>query len=132
MRYLSLLAVAALFACNQERAKTDTTGYDVISEKTYVVRPAQPAEGDSIEIGFYNKQQEMIALLEKSNFKAKSLTNDSLLFRQSNGQELQIIVPKPSDAAGKFSIIAFDPQKNPLFINLNKGTNQVTQYISAK
>ncbi|WP_295126060.1 hypothetical protein [uncultured Chitinophaga sp.] len=132
MKYLSLIAVATLFACNQERAKTDKTGYDVITEKSYVLRPVTPASGDSLETVFFNKQQEIISILQKGNFKAHPLVNDSLLFRRNNGKELEIVLPQPSDAAGKFSIIAFDPEKNPLFINLHKGTSQVEQYISAK
>lgn len=132
MKYLSLLAIVTLLACNQERKKPSKDGFDIITEKTYVLREAQPAAGDSAEAAYYTKQQEIVALLQQNNFKAHPLTNDSLLFRRENGLEVEIILPRHNEGAGKFSVIAFDPKKNPLFINMNKGTNQVTQYISAK
>lgn len=131
MKYLSLIAIVALFSCNQTRSKTDRTGYDIVTEKTYVIRKTTPGT-DSLETALLAKQQEIIAVLEKNSFKAHPLTSDSLLFRRENGQEVEIALPAPSDAYGKYVIIAFDPKKNPFFISLHKGTSQVDQYISAK
>ncbi|MCK7558576.1 hypothetical protein MKQ70_27705 [Chitinophaga sedimenti] len=111
MKYLSLLAIVTLLACNRERKKPSKDGFDIITEKTYVLREAQPAAGDSAEAAYYTKQQEIVALLQQNNFKAHPLTNDSLLFRRENGLEVEIILPRHNEGAGKFSVIAFDPKK---------------------
>jgi len=43
--------------------------------------------------------------------------------------EVMLELPAPEDAWQSNTIIAFDPQKSPLFINLKKDSTQVTNYI---
>lgn len=130
-RFLFILSAATvLFACNQTRnSGIDKSAYDVITEKSYVIRLVKPLAGDSLQEAVMAKQQEMIAYLEKNNFTRHIAGKDSLLFRRANGLEVLIELPVPQDAWESHTIIAFDPQKNPLFVNLHKDTSQIAHYI---
>lgn len=125
MRYL-FLSLAVLAACNPTRERTDTANYDVITEKCYVLRE-HPDKTDSL---VNVSRDSMISFLEQHDFHARYLEKDSIVFRRANGQEVEFALPQPTDAWESNAIIVFDPLKNPLFINLHKGTAQVKQYVS--
>ncbi len=130
-RFLFILSAATvLFACNQTRnSGIDKSAYDVITEKSYVIRQVKPLAGDSLQEAVMAKQQELITYLEKHQFTRHIAGKDSLLFRRANGLEVLIELPVPQDAWESHTIIAFDPQKNPLFVNLHKDTSQIAHYI---
>jgi hypothetical protein len=130
-RFLFILSAATvLFACNQTRnTGIDKSGYDVVTEKSYVVRQIKPLAGDSLQDVVIKKQQELISYLEQNHFTRHIAGKDSLLFRRANGLEVLIELPVPQDAWESHTIIAFDPQKNPLFVNLHKDTTQIANYI---
>lgn len=130
-RFLFILSAATvLFACNQTRnSGIDKSAYDVITEKSYVIRQVKPLAGDSLQEAVMAKQQELITYLEKHQFIRHIAGKDSLLFRRANGLEVLIELPVPQDAWESHTIIAFDPQKNPLFVNLHKDTSQIAHYI---
>ncbi|MCW3462551.1 hypothetical protein [Chitinophaga nivalis] len=134
-KILSLFTISCLlFACNPTRndgQHTDKSAYEVISEKCYVYREFKPAPGPLMD-SVLQLRKEMMDYLDQHQFKAHIAGKDSLLFHRANGQEVLIELPTPQDAWELNTIIVFDPQKNPLFINLHKGTSQVTQYIQAQ
>jgi hypothetical protein len=97
-----------------------------------VLRQVKPAAGDTTAAAAQQKQQELISYLEQHQFTRHVAAKDSLLFRRSNGQEVIIELPVPQDAWEAQTLIVFDPQKNPLFVNLHKGTEQIDEYIKTK
>ncbi|MBC9911093.1 hypothetical protein [Chitinophaga varians] len=128
-----LTASCLLFACNPTRndARVNKDAYDVITEKSYVYRefkPAASAEMDSV----LRLRKEITDYLDQQGFKPHIAGKDSLLFHRVNGLEVMIEMPAPQDAWSMNTIIVFDPVKNPLFVNLHKGTAQVENYIKAK
>lgn len=128
-----LLVTTTLFACNnaaREQTK-DRSAYDVITEKCYVYREFKPA-ADPLTDSVLQLRKNLTEYLGQKGFQAHMATKDSLLFRRSNGQEVMIELPRPQDIWEQSTIIVFDPQKNPLFINLRKGTAQLDQYLQAK
>ncbi len=127
MRYIVLmLALLSAAACNPVRDKTDTTNYDVISEKCFVLRE-HPIRTDS---AVNANRDSIVRFLEANRYKARYITKDSLLFRRDNGLQVEIVLPPPTDAWESGTIVVFDPMKNPLFVNLHKGPSQVKQYVS--
>lgn len=127
MRYI-LFTLAVLAACNPTREKTDTANYDVISEKCFVVRE-HPITTDSL----VNASRELLVqYLKEQQFPVRYIKKDSLMFRRQNGLQVDLVLPTPQDAWESNTIIVFDPAKNPLFVNLHKGTAQVEQYIKEK
>lgn len=125
-----LSAFAFCVSCNQTRTReTDTSNYDVITEKSYVVRNVKPVSGDPKVDSILQRKQELTSYLERHGFARHVATKDSIVFRRNNRQEVIIELPTPSSTAEANLIIAFDPMKNPLFINLKKDTTQVEQYI---
>lgn len=127
MRYF-ILTLAVLAACNPTREKTDTTNYDVISEKCFVMRE-HPIVTDSL----VNASRELLVqYLKEQQFPVRYIKKDSLVFRRTNGLQVDLALPTPTDAWESNTIIVFDPAKNPLFVNLHKGTAQVEQYINEK
>ena len=127
MRYL-LFSLALLAACNPVREKTDTTNYEVISDKCFVLRE-QHATADSLVNA---SRDSMIRYLQQHDFQARYVKKDSLMFRRANALQVEIVLPAPQDAWESNTIIVFDPQKNPLFVNLRKGTSQVQQYVGGQ
>jgi hypothetical protein len=128
---LSILTVAALFfSCNQTRNDgKDISGYEVVTEKSFIQRNAKPIHNDSLTAIILQRQEEMGKILERHGFKKHMATKDSLLFRRTNGQEVMIELPAPEDDWQANAIIAFDPAKSPLFINLKKDTTQIINYL---
>ncbi|HVI46312.1 MAG TPA: hypothetical protein VM802_15660 [Chitinophaga sp.] len=128
-----ILVTAALFACNPTRNdhQVDKSAYDVITGKCYVYREFKPAASPLMDSVLQLRKQ-ITDYLDQQQFKAHIAGKDSLLFRRANGLEVMIELPAPQDAWEANTIIVFDPQKNPLFINLHKGTSQIEQYIKAK
>jgi hypothetical protein len=128
---LSVLTLAAIcLSCNPSRNDgRNDAAYDVIKEKSYIMRNTQPVSSDSLTPVILQRQEEMTRILERHGFKKHIVAKDSLLFRRNNGQEVVIELPAPEDSWQANAIIAFDPQKSPLFINLKKDTTQVTNYI---
>jgi len=126
---LVLLTAATMFSCNQSRNDKDLSAYDVITEKSYVFRVHETKPDDSLSRAITNRQVEMKDYLDRHGFTAHVTTSDSLLFRRTNGQEVIIELPEAEDEWQARTIIAFDPMKNPLFINLHKDTTQVEHYI---
>jgi hypothetical protein len=123
-------AAVLLFSCNQSRSSNeDTSSYDIITEKSYVVRNVKPVSGDAQVDSILQRKQELVSYLERHGFSRHVAAKDSLLFRRNNRQEVIIELPVPNNPAEANLIIAFDPMKNPLFINLKKDTIQVEQYI---
>jgi len=131
MRYL-FLSILLLAACTNGRKHSETDSYDLITEKCYVLRQVKPAPNDTTAAAAQQKQQELITYLEQHQFTRHVAGKDSLLFRRANGQEVIIELPTPQDTWEAHTIIVFDPQKNPLFVNLRKGTDQIDQYIQSK
>ncbi len=132
MRYL-LLSILLLAACKSSDRKNESTDlYDVITGKVYVLRQVKPAPGDTSAAAAQQSQQQLISYLEQHQFSRHVAGKDSLLFRRANGQEVIIELPVPQDAWEAHTLIVFDPQKNPLFVNLRKGTAQIEQYIQSK
>ena len=132
MRYF-LLSILLLAACNSGgRNEQNTDSYDLITQKVYVLRQVKPAAGDTTAAAAQQKQQELISYLEQHQFTRHVAAKDSLLFRRSNGQEVIIELPVPQDSWESHTLIVFDPQKNPLFVNLHKGTEQIDEYIKTK
>ncbi|WP_343700524.1 hypothetical protein [Chitinophaga sp.] len=127
MRYL-LLSLAMLAACNPTREKTDTSHYEVISEKCFVLREKHSTADSAVNAG----RDSIIRYLQQNNFPARYVQKDSLMFRRANAMQVEIVLPPPQDAWESNTIIVFDPQKNPLFVNLRKGTSQIQQYISGQ
>lgn len=125
-----LSAAIFCFSCNQARNKgEDTSKYDIITEKSYVVRNVKPVSGDAHVDSLLQRKQELTGYLERHGFVRHVAANDSLLFRRNNRQEVVIELPPPATTEAANLIIAFDPMKNPLFINLKKDTTQVEKYI---
>jgi hypothetical protein len=131
MRYL-FLSILLLAACRSDRNKESTALYDVITDKCYVLRQVKPAPGDTAAAAAQQRRQELVAYLEQHQFTRHVAGKDSLLFRRTNGQEVIIELPTPQDTWEAHTLIVFDPQKNPLFVNLRKGTSQIEQYIQSK
>lgn len=134
-KIFSLLAVTVLlFACNHSRDgehSVDKSAYDVITEKCYVYREFKPAAG-ALTDSVLQLRKQLTDYLDQHQYKAHMAAKDSLLFRRENGQEVMIELPSPQDVWEQSTIIVFDPLKNPLFVNLHKGTAQLVQYIQAK
>ncbi|SHL88172.1 hypothetical protein SAMN05444266_105335 [Chitinophaga jiangningensis] len=131
-KILSFLALAAglLFACNPQReGTTDRSRYDVITEKSYIYREHKPAPGPLTDSVMALKQQ-ITEYLQQQGFKPHMAGKDSLLFVRTNNQEVMIELPAPQDIWEMNTIIVFDPAKNPLFINLHKGTAQLDHYLN--
>lgn len=129
-----LTMTVVLFACNSARNKeqsTDRSAYDVINEKCYVYREFKPAPG-ALTDSVLQLRKQLTDYLDQHQFKAHMAGKDSLLFHRQNGQEVIIELPAPQDIWEQSTIIVFDPVKNPLFVNLHKGTAQIEQYIQAK
>ena len=131
MRYL-FLSILLLAACSNGHKQSGSDKYDVITEKVYVLRQVKPAPGDTAAAAAQQQQQELATYLEQHQFSKHVAAKDSLLFRRANGQEVIIELPVPQDTWEAHTIIVFDPQKNPLFVNLHKGTAQIDQYIQSK
>ena len=131
MRYL-FLSILFFAACANGNKQTNSDKYDLITEKCYVLRQVKPAPGDTAAAAAQQQQQELITYLEQHQFSKHVAAKDSLLFRRANGQEVIIELPVPQDSWEAHTIIVFDPQKNPLFVNLHKGTAQIDQYIQSK
>ena len=127
MRYL-LLSLAVLAACNPVREKTDTSNYETISEKCFVLREKHSTADSAVNAS----RDSMIRFLQQNNFQARYVQKDSLMFRRANALQVEIVLPTPQDVWESNTIIVFDPQKNPLFVNLHKGTSQLRQYISGQ
>ncbi|MGX5818140.1 hypothetical protein ACWKWU_08090 [Chitinophaga lutea] len=125
MRYL-LFSCALLAACNSTREKTDTSRYEVISEKCYVLREDRRTSDSLVNAG----RDSIIRYLSQHDFQPRYVVKDSLLFRRENGLEVEIILPIPQDAWESNTIIVFDPAKNPFFVNLHKGATQLQSYLS--
>ncbi|MBO9152916.1 hypothetical protein ACFOTA_11915 [Chitinophaga sp. GCM10012297] len=123
-----MMALLSAAACNPVREKTDTTHYDVISEKCFVLRE-HPIRTDS---AVNANRDSIVSFLEANHYTARYIRKDSLMFRRENGLQVEIVLPAPADAWESGTIIVFDPQKNPLFVNLHKGTSQVKQYVSGQ
>jgi hypothetical protein len=120
---------ALLFSCKQQRSyQTNTNGYDVVNEKSYVLRAAKPT-ADSMTDSVLKRRAEFMGFFERHGFKRVNATKDSLAFVRSNGQSVLIELPSAEDAWQSNLIIIFDPQKNPLFINLHKDTTQAENYL---
>ncbi|NSL89282.1 hypothetical protein [Chitinophaga solisilvae] len=129
-----ILAACALFACNPTRNdghQVNKEAYDVITEKCYVYRESKPAPGPLTDSVLALRSQ-ITGYLEQQGFKAHIAGKDSLLFHRANGQEVIIELPVPTNVWEQHTIIVFDPVKNPLFVNLHKGTGQIEHYIQAK
>ncbi|RFS23528.1 hypothetical protein DVR12_10975 [Chitinophaga silvatica] len=128
-----LLISTALFACNSGTRETtkDRSAYDVINEKCYVYREFKPAPGPLTD-SVLQLRKNLMEYLDQHQFKGHLAKKDSLLFQRLNGQEVIIELPAPQDIWEQNTIIVFDPQKNPLFVNLHKGTAQLDQYLQAK
>lgn len=131
MRYL-FLSILLLAACSNNRKQSGSDKYDVITEKVYVLRQVKPASGDTAAAAAQQQQQALVTYLEQHQFARHVAAKDSLLFRRTNGQEVIIELPVPQDTWEAHTLIVFDPQKNPLFVNLHKGTAQIDQYIQSK
>lgn len=123
MRYIYMAAALLAFSCNQVREQTDTTNYQVIGEKCYVLRQ-HPLQDSAVSIA----KDSIVQYLNGRGFTARFIEKDSLMFQRANGQQVAIILPTAQNAWESNAIIVFDPQKNPLFVNLHKGTAQVRQY----
>jgi hypothetical protein len=122
---LMLLIAVLLFSCNQSRDSKERAAYDIITEKSYVIRDVKPVSGDTVQ----QRKQIMIDYLERHGFTKHIAAKDSLLFHRTNALEVMIELPAPQDAWEANTIIVFDPAKNPLFVNLHKDTTQVEHYI---
>jgi len=131
---LFILSVVLLgVSCNQTRnSGEDTSNYDIVKEKSYVVRNVKPVSGDPQTDSLLQRKQELISYLERHGFVKHVAAKENLLFRRNNRQEVMIELPPPTNTAEANVIIAFDPMKNPLFINLKKDTTQVEQYLKLK
>jgi hypothetical protein len=127
MRYLFLILVV-LAACNPTREQTDTTNYDVISEKCYVIREHPNVTDSTVNAS----REQLVKLLKENDFPVRYIVKDSVVFRRKNGLQVELKLPPPQDAWESNTIIVFDPAKNPLFVNLHKGTAQVEKYINEK
>lgn len=127
MRYLFLILVV-LAACNPTREQTDTKNYDVISEKCFVIRE-HPVTTDSVVNA---SRDSLVQYLKEQQFPVRYMKKDSLMFRRTNGLQVDLTLLPPQDAWESNTIIVFDPAKNPLFVNLHKGTAQVKEYINEK
>lgn len=127
MRYL-FLTLVVLAACNPTREQTDTSNYDVISEKCFVMRE-HPVATDSLVNA---SRDSLVQYLKENNFPVRYMKKDSLMFRRANGLQVDLTLLPPQDAWESNTIIVFDPAKNPLFVNLHKGTAQVKEYINEK
>lgn len=125
MRYLILSLAVMAAACNPVREKANTTNYDVISEKCFVLRE-HPVKTDSLVNA---NRDSLVQFLKAQQYEVRFIRKDSLLFRKENGQEVEIVLPSPKDAWESNTIIVFDPAKSPFFVNLRKGTGQVQQYL---
>ncbi|QHS61541.1 hypothetical protein [Chitinophaga agri] len=124
------LAICSL-SCNQTRkGNEDTSNYDIITEKSYVVREVKPATGDPETDSILQRKQVLTSYLERKGFVRHVAAKEILMFRRNNRQEVVIDLPAPATAAAANVIIIFDPMKNPLFINLKKDTTQVEHYIN--
>ncbi|WP_212001123.1 hypothetical protein [Chitinophaga sp. HK235] len=132
-KLLSIFAVTSLlFACNPTREhQVNKDAYDVITEKSYVYREFKPAASPLMD-SVLQLRKEITDYLDQQGFKAHIAGKDSLLFHRANGLEVMIEMPAPQDPWSMNTIIVFDPVKNPLFVNLHKGTGQIEQYIKAK
>ncbi|RBL93365.1 hypothetical protein [Chitinophaga flava] len=132
-KLLSIFAVTSLlFACNPTREhQVNKDAYDVITEKSYVYREFKPAASPLMD-SVLQLRKEITDYLDQHGFKAHIAGKDSLLFHRTNGLEVMIEMPAPQDPWSMNTIIVFDPVKNPLFVNLHKGTGQIEQYIKAK
>jgi len=128
---LLIFTVAAIFfSCNHSRNDNrDASAYDVVTEKSYILRNTHPVSSDSLTNIVLQRQEEMSRILERHGFQKHIARKDSVLFRRANGQEVMLELPTPEDAWQANTIIAFDPQKSPLFINLKKDSTQVINYI---
>ncbi len=132
---LSILTAASclLFACNPTRNdhQVNKDAYDVITEKSYVYREFKPAASPEMDSAL-RLRKEITDYLDQQGFKPHIAGKDSLLFHRANGLEVMIEMPAPHDVWSMNTIIVFDPVKNPLFVNLHKGTAQIENYIKAK
>lgn len=127
MRYSIIAAALLAVACNEVRERTDTTNYQVIEEKCYVLRQ-HPMRDSAVQI----THDSIVQFLEGKGFAAKFIEKDSLMFRRANGQQVEIVLPTAQNAWESNAIIVFDPLKNPFFVNLHKGTAQVRQYVAGQ
>jgi hypothetical protein len=125
MRYLIMAAAVLAISCNQTRERTDTSNYQVIEEKCYVMRQ-HPMQDSTVNI----VKDSIVQFLNGQGFTAKFIEKDSLMFRRANGLQVEIVLPTAQNAWESNAIIVFDPQKNPLFVNLHKGSAQVRQYAT--
>lgn len=122
---LVLLTTILLFSCNQSRDSENRAAYDIITEKSYVIRDITSVSGDSVQ----ERRKVLTDYLERHGFSKHIAAKDSLLFHRTNAQEVMIELPAAQDAWAANVIIVFDPAKNPLFVNLRKDSTQVENYI---
>lgn len=125
MRYL-FLTLVVLAACNPTREQTDTRNFDVISEKCFVLREHPDVTDSAVNV----MRDSVVQYLKGQNFPVRYMKKDSLMFRRANGLQVDLALLPPQDAWESNTIIVFDPAKNPLFVNLHKGTAQVKEYIN--
>ncbi|SFD32315.1 hypothetical protein SAMN05518672_1011620 [Chitinophaga sp. CF118] len=126
---LILLTAALLFSCTQSRDSKNRAAYDIITEKCYVIRNVKPVSGDPLVDSVMQRSAAIVNYLERHGFSKHIAAKDSLLFHRTNAQEVVIELPAPQDVWQANTIIVFDPEKNPLFVNLHKDTTQVEHYI---
>ncbi|PUZ26718.1 hypothetical protein GA0116948_102254 [Chitinophaga costaii] len=128
------LAIAfSLAACHQPNpAKHDTAAYDVIRDKSYLVRESKPLTNTPATDSVLAKKATFIAYLEKQGFKRHVIQQDSLLFHRENSLEVEMILTPPTDIWDMQTIIVFDPAKNPFFVNLHRDSTQLVHYVESK
>lgn len=126
----ALALVATLAAChnNGEVRQHDTSHYDVITEKSYLVRESKPASNPGTD-SVAARQQAFMTYLESKGFKRHLIQKDSILFRRENSLEVEMILTPPTDTWDMHTIIAFDPAKNPFFVNLHRDSSQLVRYV---
>ncbi|RAJ01534.1 hypothetical protein LX64_03749 [Chitinophaga skermanii] len=129
MRYILLgLAVVTAFACNRSsRKQSNKEGFTVIKERSFVLRE-RPVK-DSLLDSVAKRKDAMVAFLTAHNFKQQIVPTDSIMFLRENGLEVEYILPSMTSVWEAYTIIVFDPLKNPLFVNLHKDTTQLAHYL---
>ncbi|HEY0272544.1 MAG TPA: hypothetical protein VGC22_05115 [Chitinophaga sp.] len=123
----------SLAACQQRpQPARDTAAYDVITEKSYLVRESKPRTGAPETDSVLAKKEAFTAYLDKQGFKRHLIQQDSLLFRRDNSLEVEMILTPPTDIWERQAIIVFDPAKNPFFVNLHRDSTQLVHYVESK
>lgn len=129
----ALLCATIFAACkNNSQPAHDISAYDVITEKSYLVRESKPRTGTPETDSVLAKKASFIAYLEQQGFKRHLVQKDSVLFHRENGLEVEMILTPPTDIWEMQSIIVFDPAKNPFFVNLHRDSTQLHHYVESK